>query len=56
MVDENVETMMRWADLDSDGEIDFEEYKIIIHAGTHHPTLLLDPLVGQPPPPLLVCV
>ena len=33
LVDDNVDAMIQWADLDSDGEIDFEEYKKIIHAG-----------------------
>lgn len=33
MVDDNVDAMFEWADLDSDGQIDYEEYKRIIHAG-----------------------
>lgn len=32
-VDSIVAAMIGWADIDDDGEIDFEEYKKIIHAG-----------------------
>jgi len=46
MVDENVDTMMRWADLDSDGLIDFEEYKIIIHAGCTPQGLRITPVMA----------
>jgi calmodulin len=33
LVDDNVDAMFEWADLDSDGQVDYEEYKRIIHAG-----------------------